>query len=395
MSPKSAKNKKKTYYRILLLVETSRAYGRGLVEGVSKYAYEQGNWFVHFQDRGLVEKLPHSIKNWNGDGIITRTSSRKLEKMIREKKIPFVELFGRTTPEVCCDEKMVGRLAAEHFLERGLKNFGYFSIGSPDWSKRRGDSFEYVLRFFGHTLNRFRQKHPSRSPLPSWDPSNDGELIEWLKSLPKPIGIFCASDIHAITIQECCRQVNIAIPEEVSVLGTDNDRTLCNVANPKISSIDLNSSQIGYTAAHLLHRRMLDPKVDIKVPLFMPPSFVETRQSTDTIAIDDPDVAQAIRFIREKATQHITVADVAAHVALSQATLFRRFRHYLGHSPEREIIKVKIDRAKFLLLETNLPLSVIASKTGFMPPEYFFRVFKRECGVTPQHYRTMTNLNIE
>lgn len=392
---KTRRQKERSSFRILLVIETSRAYGRGVVEGVSKYAYEQGNWFIHFQDRGLIEKIPNSLMHWNGDGIITRTSSKKLDQMIRKKEIPFVELFGTDIPEVCCDEALVGRMAAEHFLERGLTHFGYFSIGSPNWSQRRGDSFDYGLRLYGHRLHRFKIKRPSRALLPVWDTSHDDELIDWLKNLPKPIGIFCAADIHAITIQEYCRQLEIAVPEEVAVLGTDNDKTLCHVANPNISSIDLNSPQIGYTAAHLLHRRMLNPDAELKTPILIPPSFIETRQSTDTIAIDDPDVAQAIRFIRERATRQITVTDVADHVALSQPTLFRRFRRYLGHSPEREIIRVRINRAKILLLETNLPLSVIAAKTGFMPPEYFFRVFKRECGVTPQNYRNMTSMNIE
>ena len=382
-------------FQVLLIVETSRAYGRGIVEGVSKYAFEQGNWFIHFQDRGLVEMLPEPLSRWRGDGIITRTATEKLHRLILAKNLPYVELFGSGMPEILCDEKMVGRMAAEHFIERGLKNFAYFAIGCPWWSKWRGECFERGLHCFGFSPIHFRQKHPKRSPLPIWDTAHDEELLDWLKNLPKPIGIFCAADIHAITILEYCRRLNIAVPEEVAVLGTDNDEMLCNVANPKISSIELDSSRIGYLAADLLHRRILGTAKKIATPILVPPLFVETRQSTDMIAIEDQDVAQAIRFIREKACSSITVADVARHVELSQATLFRRFRHHLGHSPEREIIRVRIDRAKKLLLETGFPLSVIASKTGFLPTEYFIRVFKRECGVTPNRFRTISGIDGE
>ena len=376
-------------FQILLIIDTSRVYGRDIVEGVAKYSLEQSNpWFVQFQECGASEKPPNWLKDWQGDGLIVRSTSETMEKLLKEKNIPYVELCGtKSIPEVVCDDPHNGRLAAEHFLERGLTHFAFFGIGKSWWVKWRGENFRNALAHFGHPCETFILNQTNRSIFPTWNSSKEEELILWLKQLPKPAGVYCDNEIHAAVVIDACRKAKINVPLDLAVLGVDNDETICKITNPQISCIASNGVQVGYLATKLLHQRMLKIKEIMPTPILVPSPYVVTRQSTDMIAINDPDVAEAIRYIRKYATSGITVNDVEKHVVISHATLFRKFRKHIGHSPEREIIRVKINFAKMLLLETSLPLTAVAAKSGITPTSYFMRVFKREAGTTPQNYR--------
>ena len=382
-------NGKKRKYEILLLVETSRVYGRDIIRGVTRYATEQsGTWYVQFHDRGSGEKPPNWLEHWVGDGIITRSSSKRMEKIIREHGVPFVELCGTSSiPEVVCDDKKNGQMAAEHFFSRGFRNFAYFGIGNSWWVRWRQDNFLHAVKSYGMACQCFIQKSNSRSLFSSWDKTNEDKLIQWIRELPKPTGLYCASEINALVIVDVCRKAGIKIPHEIAVLGVDNDETICSLSDPQISSIETNGFQVGYKAAWLLHQRMQGTRCVVKTPILIPPLRVVTRHSTDLIAIEDEDVAAAIHFIRMNATSGITVTDVENHVSISHTTLFRKFLRYLGHSPEREIINVRILQAKQLLCETNLSLDHISSQVGITPTSYFVRVFKRETGETPQRFR--------
>ena len=373
---------------VLLFIETSRAYGRGVIKGVAKYALEQGDWSFHFEDRSLHDPLPVWLKNWKGDGIITRTTIPSQQRIIRSLRIPYVELFGTGSPDVCCDDFQVGRLAAEHFISRGLFNFAFFSPEMPWWCRHRFELFSRNLRLFGHECHCFnrRQKSP-RTESPSWNASDDRLLKNWLCKLPKPVGLFAATDAYALTVLGACRRYGIHVPDEIAILGADNDKTICLSVTPQLSSIDVNSILTGYTAAALLQSRIRTPSSCPEVPILTPPAYVVTRQSTDVIAIADEDVVAALSLLRKNATKGMTVVEVAGTVGLSLSTLNRRFSRYVGHSPEREIIKCKINEAKKYLRETNLAISIISKKAGFEPPEYFIRAFKKEVGLTPIQYR--------
>ena len=376
-------------FQVLLLVEASRVYGRDIIEGVAKFATEQsGTWFVQFQDKGGSERPPLWLKEWEGDGIIARSTSAKMESLLRVKKIPYVELCGaRGLPEVVCDDVGNGRMAVEHFLERGLKQFAFFGIGKSWWVRWRCDNYRKALASLGYDCQIFIQKQNSKSVFPTWNRSNEAALIRWLTNLPKPIGLYCDSDIHSSVVVNACRKGGIRIPWEVAVLGVDNDKTLCGITNPRISCIATNGYQVGYLAAELLHRRMIGREVDVIIPILVPSPYIVTRESTDIVAIDEPDVAEAIRYIRQFATTGISVTDVENHVSVSHATLFRKFRKFLGHSPEKEIIRVKVSCAERLLLETSLSLQQIAQRSGITPLSYFVRVFRRERNITPQAFR--------
>ena len=374
-------------FEILLLVETSCMHGRGIIEGVSAYAVEQGgSWVVYPQNRSLNDGYPSWLKKWSGDGIIARSNSDSMVKAIRKTHIPCVELLGTKTPDVTVDEKSVSRMAAVHFLDRGLKNFAFFGHGTPWWSHWRRQNFNLTLQEHGFHTHVFKSKHRSKLILPSWNATAEAELVAWLRWLPKPIGLLCSTDIEAIIATGACRRAGVSVPEEVAVLGVDNDQMLCHATNPQISSIDLNAFLVGYRAAELLHKRILKTDDGTKLPILTQPAFIETRMSTDMIAVNDEDVAEALRFIRCH-TASVTVTDITHHLCISQSTLYRKFKKSIGRSPEHEIIRTKLNLAKQLLLQTQLSLGSIAAKTGFSPLPYFVGAFKKGCGVTPMVFR--------
>ena len=219
----------------------------------------------------------------------------------------------------------------------------------------------------------------------SWNREKRG-LVAGLNRLPRPVGIMACCDIKAQQLLEVCRELDIAVPEEVAVLGVDNDRLLCDLAEPPLSSVICNTHHTGYEAALLLDRTMSGEKIGSKSVL-LKPLGIETRQSTDILAIDDPDVAAAVRFIRENATSGINVGDVLREVPLSRRVLENRFRKILGRTPHEEITRLRIDRIKRLLVETDLALSQIAVRTGFQHDEYMTVAFKKAVGMPPRNYR--------
>ena len=373
---------------VLLFIETSRAYGRGVIKGIAQYAHEQGNWSLFFEDRSLYDPIPAWVKQWKGDGIITRTTTPSQLRDLSELRVPRVEMFGSIAPEVGCDDAILGRMASEHFISKGMHHFAFFSPEMPWWCRNRFECFEQFLALYGYTCHCFERKRKATQRLsPGWNVRDDTILKEWLLSLPKPIGLFAATDSYSLTVLGACRRYGIDVPNQVAILGTDNDVAICHSVTPQLSSIDVNSTLTGYTAASLLHQRMQKKRTPIKTPIFISPAYVVTRQSTDIIAIPDEDIIEAISFLRKHAVHGVTVGKIAEHVGLSLSTLNRRFRKYFGQSPKNEIVKCKIDEAKRFLRETRLPVHLIAKRSGFEPPEYFVRAFKREVGLTPLQYR--------
>jgi LacI family transcriptional regulator len=381
--------------QVLLLIETSRAYGRGLVEGIARYAEERGPWSIYFDERGLRDRLPQWLKNWRGDGIISRTTHKLDMAKLLGVRVPVVELFARpvsTTPLVRPDEVRIARLAAEHFLDRGLRHLAFFCTDQRQWARWRQEAFEQVLQNRGCRCHIFKcvQKRPVAYKEPA--AVDDRKVIRWLHGLPKPCGVFCATDLHAMQLTRSCRAGGILVPEQIAVLGVDNDSVICGVCFPRLSSIELGSARIGYEAAALLDRMMAGespPKEDVCVE----PVEIVTRQSTDTLAIDDPEVAQAARLIREQACRRLTVARVASLLGLSRRVLEQRFQSALHRNPREELIRVRMERARSLLSGADMSMASVAKESGFTSLAYFSRAFRRQNGLTPREYRKQHRLS--
>jgi LacI family transcriptional regulator len=375
--------------QVLLLIETSRAYGRGLVEGIIRYAQENGPWSIFFEERGLNDPLPRWLNHWQGDGILSRTTSQANIARLRATRAPIVELYAgpeADIPRVFQDEEAVARLAADHFCDRGLRNLAFFCSDGAHWMHERRRAFERAARQRGYACDTFMfigaKAAAGKKPRQIDDPS----VIRWLRSLPKPCGVLCASDFYAMRLARACRTCGIVVPEEVAVLGVDNDPVFCGTSFPRLSSIDLGSPRIGYEAASLLDR-MMAGKSPPDDGVGVEPQQVVTRESTDLLAIDDADMTRAIRVIREQACQPLRVGQVAEAVGLSRRVLEQRFQNILHRSPKEEILRVRMERAKELLATSDLAIARVARKSGFASLEYFARAFRRRTGMTPRGYR--------
>lgn len=378
---------------ILLAVETSRAFGRGLIRGVSRYALEQGNWSLLFQDRGMLEQPQVWLRKWKGDGIIARSATPEAWCFLRRLKVPMIELLGNEKEifgEIVLDNGKIGQMAAEHFAERNFRHFAFFSPENWWWSIQRRNGFITAVKKMNYDCIVYRNnKSPEHSTfysLPDISEIISNRVIRWLKQLPKPVGLFVVSDLHAVYIIEACKRAGLTVPEEIAILGMDNDTFLCQTTSPQLSSIDPNTPLMGYEAAKRLDRLMNGDSIEEK-RLFIPPSYVATRQTTDIAAVDDPLIGKILSYIRENAAKILSVYYLSKEFGLSPRTLERRFKRAIRHSPEEELIRVRLERAKTLLRNTKLSVSEISNLSGFSDPSYFVRLFRLKCDLTPNQYR--------
>jgi LacI family transcriptional regulator len=386
---KKANRKKK---RVLIIIETSRVFGRNLIEGIAQFATEHKNWNMFLCDHDVASRNPGKLDTWSGDGIIIRGFNKNLNQFFHRFEGSKINLAadGQEFPiYVRFDNTKCGEMAAAHFWERGYRNFAYFSMGHARWSQLRYDCFASALKQYNATCFPSPQMHQKNLiTLPTfWHRGLDSSVLRWLRSLPKPVGIFCAYDNHAFYLTSLCNYHGIAVPEEVAVLGVDNDESMCRSIAPALSSIDPNAKRIGYIAAETLDKMMYHKPLP-PLPVFIEPSHITVRQSTDNIAVDNPVLAKALRFIRQEVAQNIRVSDVAKEVGVSRGTLNNIFEEYLHSTPIREILRVRMDWAKQLLRETTISVTEISMMIGYQTPEYFSRAFSRETGESPREYRT-------
>ncbi len=374
--------------RVALLIETSNAYARGLLSGIYSYVREQGSWSTYFPELSRGDLPPESLKRWRGDGVIARIENNRIADAISKLKIPIVDVSATRAladvPWVETHDESIAQLAVQHLQERGFKNFAFCGDHRFAWSRYRCDGMKRILARQGYHCHAFGDAPIKVIRHKALD--EDQQLLEWIQALPKPIGILCCYDIRGRQLIELCQQNHIAVPEQVAVLGVDNDDLVCNLAETPLSSVIPNAHGAGYLAASLLAQMLAGQAVDVKAHL-LEPLGIETRQSTDSLAIDDQDLIRAARFIREHACSGIKVEDILREVPLTRRVLESRFKRYFGHSPHDAIQKVRLRRAEELLTETDLPLTVIADRAGFIHAEYFSVVFKKWKGVAPSQFR--------
>jgi LacI family transcriptional regulator len=369
---------------VALIVETSLAPGREILRGIARYVREEGPWSIAHEPRSLEDSVPRWLQRWRGDGIIARVQDQRIARAIAAVGVPTVDVLGVVEglpfPLVHVDDQAIGRLGAEHLLDQGFRRFGFFGIEGENWSRRRGEAFAERVDAAGCAcVTHAVPRHTARQE--RWEDS-ERDLAAWLSSLPKPAGVMIASDQLGPHTLEACRRAGVMVPDDVGVIGVDNDGPLCEVSDPPLSSIWPDHRRVGYEAARLLDQLMqgADPP---STPLLLSPHGVVARKSTDALAVDDRSVAQALRYIREHGCEAIEVDDVVERVPLSRSVLQRRFRTLLGRSVHDEIVRVRLARARELLQQTDLPLAEIAERAGFRHQEYMGAVFRRRLRQTP------------
>lgn len=373
---------------VALLIETSNSYSRGVLRGIVDYGRTHQRWSIFLPEQERGGRPPAWLRRWRGDGIIARIENDEIAEALRKLKLPVVDVSAArhlpNIPWVETNDAAIAELAVGHLLDRGFRQLAFCGDPGFNWSNWRRDQFRQLAESEG--FEAFVYDSLSRNdPRYSWTREKRG-LTGWLSGLPKPVGVFACYDIQAQKILDVCRQLDIAVPEEVAVIGVDNDRLLCELADPPLSSVICDTRRTGYEAAKLLDRLMRGESVDPE-PILVAPLGIETRQSTDVLAINDADIAAALRFIREHAFDGINVADVVRTVRLSRRVLESRFQKILGRTPHAEINRLKLERIKELLSETELPLAEIARRTGFEHDEYMSVFFRKATGIPPGEFR--------
>jgi LacI family transcriptional regulator len=376
---------------VALIVETSTAYGRAILSGISQYVREYGPWTVYIEQRSLQDPAPPWLERWAGDGIIARASTPQSARKLAKTGVPTVDLNdqvrGLGLPQIHSDHAAIARLAADHLIDRGFRHFAYFGFPIFEWSVRRQEAFTNHVLAAGHQFHEGlpgRRVHWSHQQA-SWEDEIEG-VAQWVKRLPKPLGIMAGNDIRGIQMLDACRRAGVAVPEEVAVVGVDNEELVCLLAYPPLSSVVPDAYRVGYESAALLDQMMKGHPVT-EMLRSIPPISVATRQSSDVTAIANPCLASAMQFIRESACQGIGVDDVLAHLSVSRSVLQRLFRKELGQTILDAITATRMHRVKQLLAETDLSLNDIADRAGFSYVEYLSTSFRHHTGQSPSSYR--------
>lgn len=381
--------------RIGLLIESSRAYGRNLLYGIAAYARSHGPWTLHYQERAIDAPMPPAIRRWRPDGLLARIVGPRLGREVQRLGLPTVDLLGEQSipgvPAIVPDQEALTHLAFHHLLERGLRHFAYVGFDRVAFSNGRREQFRDYARARGFDARVFEGaglRHAIGLAQIEEDTARHGrELGAWLRGLPKPVGVYACNDIRAFQVLSICRENDIAVPDDVAVVGVDDDPVLCTLSDPPLSSVDPNAQRIGYEAAAMLHRMIdgLGPAEPAETRIA--PAGVVTRRSSDVLAVADREVAGAVRHIRLHACDGLTVEDVARRAGMSRRTLERRFAEHLGRSPSAEITRVRLRRVQELLVGTDLPVEKVAREAGFTHLESLYRLFKKTSGLTPGEYR--------
>lgn len=368
--------------RVAVLVETSTSWGRGIVSGINNYLRHQQHWQVLLEPRGSNSelKLP---RHWRGEGIIARVANASMARSLGAMRIPVVNvssirLPGPRFPRVANDVVAVTRIALDHFLERGFRHFGFFSMQKVHLRSE----FEAAVGEAGFDCSSFVLP-PESGMEPSWNLSQK-RLRDWLVSLPKPVAILAWGNGRPLIYAG--QAAGLRTPEEVSVLTNYFDELVNELSPMPLSGVQIGSERVGFEAASLLNR-LLNGESPPDGELMIPPLGVVTRQSTSTLAIHDQALARAVSFIREQATREIRVPEIARHAGVSRCVLERKFRETFERSPGEEIRRVRIEWAKRLLNETDLPIPEVAERSGFGSNAYFSDCFNRLEGVSPLRYR--------
>lgn len=380
-----SKSPVKRFPNVALLIDTARSYGRNVLRGIGDYARMHGSWVFYIPIDSNVRSIP-SAEEFQPEGIIAEPhQDMNFVRQLAECGVPVVSLSGPPgaggLPAVRANVDAVAELALQHFRDRGLRRFAY--CGNPReriWPPT-GDLFRRLAEQSGGSCELY---------LPAYHPEARTlrlrHVAEWLKSLHKPVGLLAANDLRAREVLDACRLVDLHVPEDVAVLGVNDDDLICEMANPPLSSVIHNARRVGYEAAAMLDRLMQGKRVGADVVI--DPLGVHARQSTDLLAVEDEEVAKALRFIRENACNGICVDDVLDQLTLSRRALEKRFRSAVGRPLHAEIRRVQIERVKELLATTDFKLDRIAEIAGFSSAQYLAGLFHKVVKMTPGSWRS-------
>jgi len=368
----------KSLTRVALVFPEAHGYAEGVLRGIAAYARPDKPWLFRH-----IRPEPREIgplAAWKPSGAIVYLESPAVARAVKRLGCPAVNAavpdVAPDMPHVGNDDWAIGRTAAEYFLGRGFRSFAYAAY-RPDtpWSGRRGRAFARALSEAGFRCRTCRPR------------GNDADVYRWIRSLVKPVAMLAANAERGWEIAELCLAGGFRVPEEVALLGVDDDQTICQLAWPPLSSIAVAEERIGHEAAAMLDRLMARGPARSRTWLSLPPLGVVTRQSSDIYAVDDPDVVAALRYISDNSHRPLPVDDVVRALPVARRTLEKSFRRMLGRSVLQEVHRVRLERAKHLLAATDCSVAEIAARTGFSEPKRLTLAFRGQLGTTPTLYR--------
>ena len=379
---------------VAVIVDAADPYDRKIISGVAAYVKESGNWSLYVEVDPL-QKLP-VLHAWHGHGIIASFDDRKVAAAVRGLAIPVVglgEATGgtiprRASPTSPATTRRIARLAAEHLLDRGFRRlafYGYPRTRINGWSEERARAFKQRADEAGIQCSVYTGRHETAPEMerPSTRPGRLAPLAGE------------ARGAHGLQRRRCPARAGglphdrARVPDDVAVIGVDNDETICDLTNPPLSSVEQGARRMGYEAAALLDK-LMSRKKPSQLRFVVEPEGVVVRRSTDTLAIEDPDMASVVRFIRDHACDGISVYDVVRQVAISRSTLENRFKSVMGRTVHAEIEHVRLERARELIAQTVLPLKQVAAQAGFRYVQYMTKLFRMRLGQTPAEFRNRT-----
>jgi LacI family transcriptional regulator len=405
-------------YRVVLLLLTYAKYDRALLRGVARYARLHGPWAFFLSGEDPLVPMPQmeavsaftfplehltgtrrklllpNLSRWRATGIIGRIQTPEIANEVLRSQLPLITMDLSAeqlqpnsplskTSEIRPNSLAAGRLAAEHFLERGFQRFAYCGYAGRLWSERRQEGFSKRLEDACFSCDVYDP--PRQAARQTW--SREWPLVrDWLRSLQKPVGIMACNDIRGRQLLDACMSSGLKVPEEVAVIGVDDDELLCDLADPPLSSVTFNAEDGGYLAAERLAKLMSGQSRRGEL-IEVEPLRVNARRSTDVIAVEDAHLAAAMRFIRDNVRRSIGVEDVIEQSELSRRALEIRFQRHLGRGIREEIQRVRLNLVQQFLLETSLPIWKVSEIAGFNQLAYLSRVFSREIGMTLLQYR--------
>ena len=372
--------------KVLLLIDCASEHDRKLLRGMMRYSKEQGPWLFYrlspdFRYGGNREEWALQwAREWKADALIGRWDDRKTD-LLRQLDIPVVLQNNRSRSDIFSnltgDYHSTGKMAAQYFRKKLYTDYAFFGIKDIVWSEERCKGYEEEVKANGGRFYSYMEPEAG---------DEREKIMEWLMSLPKPVALFCCDDAHALFITETCKIAGIRVPDDIAVLGVDDDELLCDISDPAISSIKMDVENGGYMTCRLLNERIhkRDPR---PFNVVIKPLDIKERASTLIYNIKDKRVLDIIRFIDAHYYEDLGMADILSRVPLSRRSIEMKFRQEVGMTIYQYLLGVRVDHLAYLLRTTSLPFSEAVYKVGFRDSVNVARVFRKFKGCSPSEYR--------
>lgn len=377
---------------IALVVPRINSNARKILMGINRYAMINPCWHLRLACGQSYKILP-SLRKSGIDGAFVSIQSEKVNSKLLEMKLPCIGIqclkLPIGIPYLTSDSYRVAQVAAEYFIELGFRHFAYYSLSNTMWSQDRMRGFCDKLKEAGYSASVYAKNLIKDWQVGATWMKGIEEPVNWLKSLPKPVGVMACEDGVGYDLIAAAKEAGIRIPEDVAIVGVDNDEIVCDSIKPPLSSIEVNLEQAGFEAARLLNAIITGQQKMSLRPILARVNRVVTRQSSDVLAIDDAQIAAAVYFIRNNFRSKIQVSDVVNATTLSRRGLEKKFKAVLKRSIRDEITRARVEHIADLLLKSDMSIDQIAAASSFYSTSYMIRVFKQYRGVSPRIFRKM------